>query len=97
MQEMLFLLLLFTDVAALKHFNKTLQGAGVFLAGNALQFWSHWILACLRRSTPMSTQNEKEFYQTPTGKSNIVQIQNTMSRLIILPCIHPAFEATKLQ
>lgn len=50
-----------------------LQGAGVFWAGNALQFWSHWILASLQRTTKQ-TQTTKsragnQYYKMPTGTS----------------------------
>ncbi|KAL3147824.1 hypothetical protein ABBQ32_002551 [Trebouxia sp. C0010 RCD-2024] len=48
-----------------------LVGAGVFWAGNALQFWSHWILASLQRTTKQ-TQTTKsragnQYYKMPTG------------------------------
>ncbi|DBB07355.1 TPA: hypothetical protein ACH3X3_008843 [Trebouxia sp. C0006] len=42
-------------------------GVCAFLAGNALQGWSHCILANLRRDTSQNVIKERDFYQIPQG------------------------------
>ena len=43
------------------------QGACVFLAGNALQCWSHCILANLCKGASPDAIKEEDFYQIPQG------------------------------
>ncbi|KAL0032500.1 hypothetical protein WJX77_004147 [Trebouxia sp. C0004] len=42
-------------------------GVCMFLAGNALQGWSHCILASLRHTTAQTVIKERDFYQVPQG------------------------------
>lgn len=65
-----------------------LVGAGVFLAGNALQFWSHWILASLQRTTQQiqttKTKNGDQYYKVPTGMLQLIDCLAQRSVLAML-------------
>ncbi len=45
-----------------------MQGVFMFLTGNALQGWSHCILANLRHDTSQNVIKERDFYRIPHGK-----------------------------
>lgn len=60
-----------------------MQGVGVFVAGNLLQFQSHWVLARLRRQLSIQGKKDGEYSIPRGGAFELVSCPHYLGEIVI--------------